>query len=89
MLQVGACDEAELEVAFQVIYRVAIQCQLLQLSRVLQTPDVVEFLYAVVREEDALEAGTVLQAVHCLYQVASQVQLSEGDKAIQVLNRGY
>jgi hypothetical protein len=49
---------------------------------------VVEFLYAVVREEDALEARAVLEPVHCLYQVASQVQLCQRDQPVQVLNRG-
>jgi hypothetical protein len=76
VLQVGACDEAELEVALQVIYGVAVQCQLLQLRRVLETADVVEFLDSVVGQEDALEAGTVLEPVDRLDQVATQVELS-------------
>ena len=88
MLQVGACDEAELEVALQVIYGVAVQCQLLQLRRVLQTADVVEFLDSVVGQEDALEAGAVLEPVDRLDQVATQVELSQGDQAVQVLYCG-
>jgi len=85
VLQVGACDEAELEVALQVIYGVAVQCQLLQLRRVLETADVVEFLDSVVGQEDALEAGTVLEPVDRLDQVATQVELSQGDETVQVL----
>ena len=88
MLQVGACDEAELEVALQVIYGVAVQSQLLQLRRVLETADVVEFLDSVVGQEDALEAGTVLETVDRLDQVATQVELSQGDQAVQVLYSG-
>jgi len=88
VLQVGACDEAELEVALQVIYGVAVQCQLLQLRRVLQTADVVEFLDSVVGQEDALEAGAVLEPVDRLDQVATQVELSQGDQAVQVLYCG-
>jgi hypothetical protein len=88
VLEVGACDEAELEVALQVIYGVAVQCQLLQLRRVLQTADVVEFLDSVVGQEDALEAGTVLEPVDRLDQVATQVELSKRDKAVQVLYSG-
>ncbi len=88
MLQVGACDEAELEVALQVIYGVAVQCQLLQLRRVLETPDVVEFLDSVVGQEDALEAGAVLEPMDRLDQVAAQVELSQGDQTVQVLYCG-
>lgn len=88
MLQVGACDEAELEVALQVIYGVAVQCQLLQLRRVLETADVVEFLDSVVGQEDALEAGAVLEPVDRLDQVATQVELGKGDQAVQVLYCG-
>jgi hypothetical protein len=88
VLEVRACDEAELEVALQVIYGVAVQCQLLQLRRVLETADVVEFLDSVVGQEDALEAGTVLETVDRLDQVAAQVELSQRDQAVQVLYSG-
>ena len=85
MLQVRTGDEAELKVAFQVVYRIPVKGQLLQLRCIFQTADVIEFFDAVVRQEDPLQAGTVLESVHRLNQVSPQVQLSKRDQTVQVL----
>lgn len=49
----------------------------------------VELLDPVVRQEDPLEPGTVLETVHRFDQVPPQIQLGQRDQAVQVLNSRY
>ncbi len=88
MLQIWACHYAELKVALEMKYRIPIECELLQLCSVLQAPNVIELLDSIVRQEYPLQSRAMLQPVYSLDQVASEVELSEGDQAVQVLDRG-
>lgn len=89
VFQVGARDQAELEVSLEVIYGIPIERQLLQLRRILETPNVIELLYPIVRQEYPLQPRAVLQPVHRLYQVSPQIQLGQRDQPVQVLHRRY
>ena len=67
-------------------YGIPIEGEFLELSRVLQAPNVIKLLDSVIREEYPLKSRAVLQPINCLDQVASQVKLSERDEPVEVLD---
>lgn len=91
MLELGAGVEAELEVGLVMKYGVAIQGKLSQLGCILERGDVLEFLNSIVRKEDALKSGAVVEACHAFdlenwsentatiatYKVPAKVQLCQ------------